>query len=622
MSRKVLSRFNGGIAWLNLVVTCVLALAAVFAAPSLAKAATGQISTINWRNGNATQQGYELEAMVVTNNVATVTFIGPGLSAEAPMYPVSNENGVSIYKGTVNRGSSRPKVGDIYSIKLDYLDTTIPTEYVKVPITAILGKDTTLGTDNFPTPIAPLGSAPSAMRPTFSWNSALTVPTDGRYSVTVTGPDLFVWSTEVPSSETSIEYSGDALTAGGTYTWAIATMDINGNKAEIRGSTFLAGATISGKVTDINGLPKLGIEVRATDITTGTTYESVYTAADGTYLYKGLGPGMYKVDFAFATYYYQNRIGGEKAKALEVADGASLTNVNAVIGGWGALDGFLQVTGSYKPAEAKVELLDLNKVPVPVSPATVPASTIQARVPLNSSGYGEFYIAPIRPGTYLLRFSAAGYSPVDKQVVITENQTLEGIAAPWALVSAPIPATLTVQTAGVGSGTVTSAPGGITCATTSTAGCSNSFPTGTPVTLSVTTSAGSAFSGWSGACTGTSASCIVTVDTAKSVTATFIQKPATVSIVGDSTPYFSIGKAVDFLAANNVTTAQTVLAKALVIVEDVIMVAPGQVSFKGGYTDPESASTFNTRTTTSRTTIDGVLKIRKGKFIPERLAIK
>ncbi len=75
---------------------------------------------------------------------------------------------------------------------------------------------------------------------------------------------------------------------------------------------------------------------------------------------------------------------------------------------------------------------------------------------------------------------------------------------------------LTVTKAGGGSGTVTSTPAAVHCGTT----CAASFEAGTTVTLAASPAADSSFGGWSGACTGT-ASCTVTVDVAKSVTATF-----------------------------------------------------------------------------------------------------
>jgi hypothetical protein len=77
---------------------------------------------------------------------------------------------------------------------------------------------------------------------------------------------------------------------------------------------------------------------------------------------------------------------------------------------------------------------------------------------------------------------------------------------------------LSVAKAGTGAslGSVSSSPAGIACGGT----CSASYNAGTAVTLTVSVLAGSSFTGWSGACTGAGA-CSVTMDQARSVTATF-----------------------------------------------------------------------------------------------------
>jgi uncharacterized repeat protein (TIGR01451 family) len=67
-----------------------------------------------------------------------------------------------------------------------------------------------------------------------------------------------------------------------------------------------------------------------------------------------------------------------------------------------------------------------------------------------------------------------------------------------------------------GSGSVTSSPSGIACPTA----CAADFATGTVVALTATPASGSTFSGWSGACTGTT-SCSVTLSADRTVTATF-----------------------------------------------------------------------------------------------------
>jgi hypothetical protein len=77
--------------------------------------------------------------------------------------------------------------------------------------------------------------------------------------------------------------------------------------------------------------------------------------------------------------------------------------------------------------------------------------------------------------------------------------------------------TLTVGRIGTGSGTVTSAPAGISCGAT----CSATYAYNTPVTLTAVAAGGSGFTGWSGAgCSGTG-TCQVTMSAARSVVATF-----------------------------------------------------------------------------------------------------
>jgi len=79
------------------------------------------------------------------------------------------------------------------------------------------------------------------------------------------------------------------------------------------------------------------------------------------------------------------------------------------------------------------------------------------------------------------------------------------------------PYTLTITKSGTGSGTVTSSPAGINCGSD----CSEAYNTGTIVTLTTTPATGSTFTGWSGGgCSGTG-TCIITMNSDKTVTATF-----------------------------------------------------------------------------------------------------
>ncbi len=75
---------------------------------------------------------------------------------------------------------------------------------------------------------------------------------------------------------------------------------------------------------------------------------------------------------------------------------------------------------------------------------------------------------------------------------------------------------LSVSKDGAGAGTVSSNPSGISCGSD----CSESYNSGTSVTLTASASSGSTFAGWSGACSN-AGSCVVSMTSVKSVIASF-----------------------------------------------------------------------------------------------------
>ena len=90
--------------------------------------------------------------------------------------------------------------------------------------------------------------------------------------------------------------------------------------------------------------------------------------------------------------------------------------------------------------------------------------------------------------------------------------------------------TLTISKTGTGSGTVSSNPAG------------TSFSAGTVVTLTASPDANSIFGGWSGACSGTSTTCQVTMNSNVNVTATFNLKTYTITVLGrNRRVHFPIG---------------------------------------------------------------------------------
>jgi phospholipase C len=84
----------------------------------------------------------------------------------------------------------------------------------------------------------------------------------------------------------------------------------------------------------------------------------------------------------------------------------------------------------------------------------------------------------------------------------------------------PMTVTVTVTAASPATGTISSAPAGISCPGT----CSATFDSGTQVVLTESPGAPSTFAvfgGWSGACTGTATTCTITVSGTEAVTAAF-----------------------------------------------------------------------------------------------------
>lgn len=79
--------------------------------------------------------------------------------------------------------------------------------------------------------------------------------------------------------------------------------------------------------------------------------------------------------------------------------------------------------------------------------------------------------------------------------------------------------TLTADRTGDGAGMVASSPDGIRCGSD----CAEDYAAGTPVTLTARAASGSTFAGWSGGCSGTASTCTLTMEEARSATASFVR---------------------------------------------------------------------------------------------------
>ena len=140
-------------------------------------------------------------------------------------------------------------------------------------------------------------------------------------------------------------------------------------------------------------------------------------------------------------------------------------------------------------------------------------------------GTGVTLTATPAPGSLFSGWSGGDCSGAATTCTVTMDQA-RNVEATFVLEKR----TLSASAAGNGSGQVSSTPAGIDCGPT----CSAEFDYGAQIELSATPAAGSEFTGWSGDCSGTS-TCVVTMDQARSVAATFAlrQYPLSVSHSGD-----------------------------------------------------------------------------------------
>ena len=162
--------------------------------------------------------------------------------------------------------------------------------------------------------------------------------------------------------------------------------------------------------------------------------------------------------------------------------------------------------------------------------------------------------------------------------------------------------TLTVTVGGTGTGTVTSIPAGISCTGGS---CYKTF-SGT-VSLHATPSIISTFGGWGGVCAGTSTPCNVSMDGAKTVSATF--NAAAHLRIGE-TPYPSLQTA--YNSAYNGAVIQllgNIVTDTLNANRDITVI------LEGGYD-----VTFGS--TPATTALTSPLILRKGKVVVDKIVIK
>ncbi len=169
-----------------------------------------------------------------------------------------------------------------------------------------------------------------------------------------------------------------------------------------------------------------------------------------------------------------------------------------------------------------------------------------------------------------------------------------------------------------GIGSVNSDSGNIHCETASGLGCSYTYLDGKTDRLLATPAWYSLGGVWSGgSCAGSvNLPCIVTMDQARTVNATFLPNP-TVKVVGAAFDYATLGSAYDSLALGSTATIQVKDSNQIVYYENFWLYSPETVTLQGGKgTDFAAAPVGFTTISGSLTISDGRLNVSNLKIMP------
>jgi hypothetical protein len=195
-------------------------------------------------------------------------------------------------------------------------------------------------------------------------------------------------------------------------------------------ATLAKGATISGKVTLPAGVNAFNVSVSLFKAADGASVGSVQLNSDGTYALRGVPAGSYKLRFdgygstGLLARWYTNATSLATATPVTVADGQTLTAINATLVKGGAISG--KITA---PAGT---LLTASQV-VATKTGTIDDSSVYGYVNPD----GTYSIIGLETGSYKLRFLGGQSRAEDlwyggataataKSVAVTAGQTVTG----------------------------------------------------------------------------------------------------------------------------------------------------------------------------------------------------
>ena len=210
----------------------------------------------------------------------------------------------------------------------------------------------------------------------------------------------------------------------------------------------------------------------------------------------------------------------------------AVANTGSTFTGWsGACSGTGNCVVTMDQAQQVIATFTLNQYTLDVSLTGNGVGTVTSNpigincasdcTELYDHGSSVFLIPVSSATSHFVGWSGACTGTGLCVVIMNEAQQ---VTANFALNEYP----LDVTVMGTGSGSVTSAPAGINCL----GDCVQDYTHGTLVTLTAVPALGSTFTGWNGACSGTG-DCVVTVEAAAEVTATFTINQYTLNVTLD-----------------------------------------------------------------------------------------
>jgi PKD repeat protein len=363
----------------------------------------------------------------------------------------------------------------------------------------------------------------------------LTVTGDGTNTVGTANVDIAM--TITPPSFRAVIVPGVAHLDDGSTTWGTDVSITNGGSAAMNISLAFVPFSDSGAPSlDLTQLiygPPIALSPGASHSVNDVVAFLNGGNNKGTVVIKYV-PGT-RAPLVSARVYFQ-----PKVNPLNVSYGSGIPVYSVDGSGGVSPQGFVSVALSAPPSGLGTESieaatdLDLTVTPSGTGSGTVTSEPAGINCPPTCSanfpaGSSVVLTGAASPGSTFYGFISGCDSSLFGNCQVTMFST-KTVTARFDS-SGPAPPTnylLAVTRAGAGSGTVSSTPAGISCGAT----CSASFPQATAVTLTASPDAGSSFSGWSGACSGTGP-CSLTMSADQSATATFTAAGAPAPPSGD-----------------------------------------------------------------------------------------